>query len=443
MRSMLRSRRGSSSVFLCVILSSLVMICFAFIYSASAFSAADRADALMRLSCQSILSEYDRTLLEEYGLFALHESDRDLSAKLRHYLLFTFGEEPSVSVSDISASGASFAVLDPEPIRQQILAYMKAGGALQLRRTEAGSGEGMPDSGGGNEADLSGAGGGGSPLPGAGETAGRALRHGPTIASLPSRQLPEQDLLSRAEGFGDQLIRLTGSPGGISGLFADGTDRYLLSSYTLGIFNHTRHTADPDHFFLREVEYLLHGQLTDSDNLRKTESTLKMLRLSPNLAHIYSDPKKQEALAAAAEVISPGPGAILAQAALAAAWAYAESANDAKLLVQGFQVPLGKDDSSWAISLSHVLEDAGSGDGLIHPDRNQGLTYEQYLRILLLLEDETLLCSRIMDLIQINMRKNEDGEFLIGECCTGIAARAVIGGQEYSYESIYQRLLYR
>ena len=161
MRSMLRSRRGSSSVFLCVILSSLVMICFAFIYSASAFSTAARADALMRLSCQSILSEYDRTLLEEYGLFALHESDRDLSAKLRHYLLFTFGEEPSVSVSDISASGSSFAVLDPEPIRLQILAYMKAGGALQLRRTETGSGEGMPDSGGGNGADFSGAGGGG------------------------------------------------------------------------------------------------------------------------------------------------------------------------------------------------------------------------------------------------------------------------------------------
>lgn len=433
MRSMLRSRRGSSSVFLCVILSSLVMICFAFIYSASAFSTAARADALMRLSCQSILSEYDRTLLEEYGLFALHESDRDLSAKLRHYLLFTFGEEPSVSVSDISASGASFAVLDPEPIRLQILAYMKAGGALQLRRAETGSGESRPDSGGGDGADLS----------VAGENTGRALRHGPTIASLPSRQLPEQDLLSRAEGFGDQLIRLTGSPGGISGLFADGTDRYLLSSYALGIFNHTRHTADPDHFFLREVEYLLHGQLTDSDNLRKTESALKMLRLSPNLAHIYSDPKKQEALAAAAEVISPGPGAIVAQAALAAAWAYAESANDAKLLVRGFQVPLGKDDTSWAISLSHVLEDAGSGDGVIHPDRNQGLTYEQYLRILLLLEDETLLCSRIMDLIQINMRKNEDGEFLIGECCTGIAARAVVGGQVYSYESIYQRLLYR
>ncbi len=423
MRGMLHSRRGSSSVFLCVILSALVMICFAFIYSASAFSTASRADALMRLSCQSLLSEYDRTLLEEYGLFALHESDRNLSAKLRHYLLFTFGEEPSVS--DISASGAPFAVLDPEPVRQQILAYMKAGGALQLRSAKTETG-GTGETGTGNA-----------------EAAGRALRHGPTIASLPSRQLPEQDLLARAEGFGDQLIHLINSPGGISGLFTDGTDRYLLSSYALGSFNHTRHTADPDHFFLREVEYILHGQLTDSDNLRKTESALKMLRLSPNLAHIYSDPQKQEALAAAAEVISPGPGAILVQGALAAAWAYAESANDAKLLVQGFQVPLGKDSSSWAISLSNVLEDTGSGDGVIHPDNEQGLNYEQYLRILLLLEDETMLCSRIMDLIQINMRKNEDGEFLIGECCTGIAARAAVGGQEYSYESIYQRLLYR
>ena len=50
------SRRGSSSVFLCVILSALVSICFAFIYSTIQYTTASRTDALMRLTGISLLS---------------------------------------------------------------------------------------------------------------------------------------------------------------------------------------------------------------------------------------------------------------------------------------------------------------------------------------------------------------------------------------------------
>ncbi|MBQ5742753.1 MAG: hypothetical protein IIV79_01005, partial [Clostridia bacterium] len=42
-------------------------------------------------------------------------------------------------------------------------------------------------------------------------------------------------------------------------------------------------------------------------------------------------------------------------------------------------------------------------DHVILPDRDAGLTYSQYLRILLFLEDEDMITARIMDLIQINI----------------------------------------
>ena len=415
----LNSRRGSSAVFLCIILSALVSICFAFIYSTIEYTTASRADALMQLSGDSLLSEYDRDILDEYGLFLLRGNDRQFSSKLRQYLQYTFGQEQSVEMSGVNASGASFTASDPGAIREQILAYTKAGGLLLRGKKDEAGGEDQSGSPRISDTDP-----------------GRSLRHGPTIASLPSRQLPEQDFLTRVQAAGERLS----DPGQF---FKDGTDQYLLTSYVLNRFNSIASTAEPEHFFHREVEYILHGELTDRANRNKTDTSLTMLRLSPNLIHISTDPKKQEALTLAAEVITPGPAAALTAAGLAAAWAYAESANDAELLMKGYLVPPVKDESSWAIELDNVIKDVGDGDGIVRPKENKGLTYEQYLRILLALEDENLITARIMDLIQINMRKNKDGNFLIGECCSGIALRAEINRRDYEYEKIYQRILYR
>ena len=61
----------------------------------------------------------------------------------------------------------------------------------------------------------------------------------------------------------------------------------------------------------------------------------------------------------------------------------------------------------------------------------------------LFLEDEDLITARVLDLIQINMRKNRDGDFLIGECCAGLTFRADINKRSYAYEKLYQRILYR
>jgi len=422
----IRSRRGSSSVFLCMILSALVSICFAFIYSTMEYSLASRADALMRLSGDSLLSEYDLDILGEYGLFLLRGDDRQLSSKLRHYLGYTLDQEPDARTSEVRASGASFTVSGPSVLRSQILSFMKDGGALKLR-LEADAAGGEDDSGSGAS----------SQDPHA--QAGRSLRHGPTIASLPSRQLPEQSLLEKAEALGGRLT----AAADVASIFSDGTDQYLLTDYVLGTFNSALSRSHQEHFFLRETEYVLCGALTDRENLQKTERALRTLRLPSNLAHIYSDAAKRDALAAAAELIAPGPGGAAIQAVLATAWAYAESVNDARLLLQGARVPLVKDEASWATDLEHVLEDTGDGDGVLRPDVIKGLTYGQYLRILFFAEDPDLMTARILDLIQINMRKNVDGHFLIGECCTGITMDAVINGRRFSYEKLYERILYR
>ena len=433
---MRKSRKGSSSVFLCVILSALVSVCFAFIYSTIQYSAASRTDALMRLTGISLLSEFDRVLLEEYGLFLMPGDDRGLSAKLDHYLTYTFGQDPQVSLSGSSVECGSFTSSDFAVIREQILAWVRSGGAWTPSADGDSGSTGVPGAGGGSSAE-----------PIISDTdAGRALRHGPTIASLPSRQLPSQDLLSRIEEFAGRLTDVTG-------VFRDGTEKYLLSTYVLSTFNCTTAAPAPDHFFQREAEYILNGELTDAGNRRKTASDLRILRLPFNFAYLYADQAKRDALAAAAEVLTPGPAAPLTQAGLATAWAYAESANDAELLLKGFRVPLNKDGDSWAVDLENVIKDFVPGDELdpasgqtpnrvIHPKEDTGLSYDQYLRILLFLEDSDLMTARILDLIQINMRKNVNGSFLIGEYCSGIRMETAVNGRRYSYETLYQRILY-
>ena len=69
--------------------------------------------------------------------------------------------------------------------------------------------------------------------------------------------------------------------------------------------------------------------------------------------------------------------------------------------------------------------------------KEKGYDYGQYLQILLFFQDENIKIARIMDLIQINMRKSYDKDFLINEYATGISVRVKVNGKMYSYEKQY------
>jgi len=430
----LRSRRGSTAVFLCLILSTLVMISFAMIWSAREHGINSRVDALMELGGGSLMSEFNREILTGYGLFMVRCDPSDAGGKLRYYLGSGLESSARISISGTKADGSRYALVDPEPVRLQIMDHMKSGGADMIAGREKSPG---------------------------GSSGYHNLYHGPTIVSLPSRQLPDRDLRDII-GRVDRLKN-------VGHVFTEGSDRFLLSSYVLGTFNSCTGIADDSHFFHNEVEYILCGKLTDEENEKAMIQTLKTLRFPSNLAHIYADAAKTAQLAAAAEAIAPGPAGLAIKAALGAAWAWAESSNDAYLLLDGQKVPLIKDTATWALDLETVIsslvtgaldpekygEESISGDDpgstfgdepekllkkdrfLVRPSENRGLTYEQYLRILLFIKDDSLTVMRILDLIQINMRKDYDGTFLICEQSLGISYEARVNGRTFSYDKTY------
>ena len=397
-----RQKRGSSAVFLAVILASLMVITLTLVFAGRNMVRISIADGSLNLASTSLLSEYDYYVQRDYGLFLIQGTDVQLSRSLRDYTGFS-----------AKATGGRFSTVNTEAVREQILDYMKSTGGAEL----------LHDALGGDET-------GGSSAGADGGVPDRTLRHGPTIISLPSRALPDTDLLTTAKSLGENLKKP-------DVFFKAGTNKFFMDEYILQKFNRAGHAGAADHFFSSEVEYILCGKLSDEKNKRGTDLALEAVRTGLNLTHIYTDPEKVQALAAAAEALTPGPMGVLTQAALAAAWAAAESVNDVKLLHKGNRVPLVKTSASWAIDLDAILEGYSGEDGCIHPQVNTGRTYDDYLRILLYVKDDTIKTARILDLIQINMRKNYDGSFLVQECATGVSIDADVCGKRLSRDRIY------
>jgi len=253
------------------------------------------------------------------------------------------------------------------------------------------------------------------------------MRHGPTIVSLPSSTVEKQSLTVLAETIADKGKNVTKA-------FEAGTDKYLLTSYLFMHFNNRVNTINENHFFKSEIEYVIGGELSDKKNEKRVEIALKAMRFALNLAHIYADEDKRAATMALAQIMTPG-AEVMTQAALASTWAYAETDNDIKLLWQGSSVPFKKDKETWAIDLDGAVE--GITQGIVRPSEEKGYNYEEYLNILVYFQNDEMLIARILDLIQINMRKNYNSDFLIQEQATGVVVKATVNGREYGYEKKY------
>lgn len=402
-------KQGSSAVFLAVVLACLMSITLTLVFAGRMQAQISIADGALDLASVSLLSEYDYYVQQDYGLFLLRGTDAQLSADLRDYTRLS-----------AKASTGRFCLVNTDEVRTQILEYMKAGGAVHTI-TEAITGEddAVPDApqNAGNE----------NPD---GTVRDRTLRHGPTITSLPSRSVPDSDIVTTARKLGESLT----NP---EAIFRTGSNKFFITEYILQIFNRTGSIRGPDHFFGSEVEYIINGKLSDVQNKRQTDLALEAVRSGLNLTHIYADPEKMSLVAAAAETITPGPLGAVTQFAIAAAWSAAEAVNDVKLLHKGCKVPLVKTAASWAIDLDTVLEGYSGEDGCVYPQVNTGRTYEDYLRILLYAKDDTIKTARILDLIQINMRKNHDEAFLIQECATGVSVSADVKDKTLSRDRIY------
>lgn len=170
-----------------------------------------------------------------------------------------------------------------------------------------------------------------------------------------------------------------------------------------------------------ELEYLIAGKASDRENLQYVANRLILLRFAANYSYLQmSSSKKTEAKALAVTLSSllavPAITEVVTQGILLS-WAFGESVTDVRTLLSGGKIPFVKDESSWQLSLSGLmqLEETGNiKDGL---DCKDGQKYEDYLKILLFLEDLEKVGMRALDLIEQNLQKIHGLTFFRVDCC--------------------------
>lgn len=187
-----------------------------------------------------------------------------------------------------------------------------------------------------------------------------------------------------------------------------------------------------------QIEYIIFGQNSDLENLEKAVNRLLLWREVSNVIYIFMDSAK----CTEAELLASALTAVLFVPELAEpvkysillAWAYVESLWDVKCLLNEGRIPIMKTAADWKTGISDIVGFSGS-----IPDTaagGHGLGYEDYLRIMLCLENDTKKNMRAMDIMEMDIRQTSGNtQFRIDACFDSYVADISISSTfGYNYE---------
>ena len=261
------------------------------------------------------------------------------------------------------------------------------------------------------------------PRSAAGELKGDVLlRYVCPAGDLPSTaKIDLSSVCSRTNGISPESSLLSfdfSSEAGVSGLVSSvklslsgitpPTDSIEFTSYVRALLSDQVNKRD-DSVMKPELEYLLFGRDTDSENVENAVNDIILIRFPFNYSTLKKSPTKQALITAAATgiaLISGVPIGVL-KVLLNAAASYMESVMDVKALLAGERVSLIKTEAEWRLSLKAFL-------GKVFKQRytgssGKGLTYRDYLTILLLLKPNKKACYyRLLDIIALNCGEEGD-----------------------------------
>ena len=235
---------------------------------------------------------------------------------------------------------------------------------------------------------------------------------------------------------------------GVSGL----VDRLMVAEYGVRYFPHFQKKMENGAIY--EMEYVLYGKKTDKENLEASVLRLVTVRQGLNLIHILSDGQKRQEAEALAASITGGMGLLPLTAVVTffvmGMWALAEAFVDVRCLLNGGKVPLVKAVSDWQLSLEGVLKigaegklpDLGEnitvwGNETADESRSgskKGLDLTGYLRMFLFVSYGSEPLFRMMDMMQMNIRK-EQPDFLLEKCVCMVDAEAGFCGKPVFFSS--------
>ena len=212
-----------------------------------------------------------------------------------------------------------------------------------------------------------------------------------------------------------------------------------------------------------QIEYLIAGSESDIDNLRSVANRICAVREVANALYLMANEEKMTEIRIAAELVCniiTLPELIpLLEAAIVLGWAYAESIYDVKSIMAGGRIPLLKDDDSWHYDLETALagklqdepqkgeqqdisqkgelqDKSQTGELQSKTQDGEGLSYEDYLRIFMMLADTDTITIRAMNMVEADIRGTAgNAAFRLDGCYDRVEAYIQIGSSHgYEYE---------
>ncbi len=389
-------KKGFTAVFLSIIAGAVLSCVIVFIQLAASAASVSYCGNLYNLAGRSVLSEFDLELKSRYGIIAFSKSNSDIVKELKRYITYTITDDRYIRLGDVSVNLKDYCLMDCEIFEQQIIEsvnYKNLIGTEKTNRTV--------------------------------ETGTRALRNSKTINSLPSKGMDDTPSIY-------SLVSNIKNLSSISQLWKEGSREYLTTVYVFSVFSSGMSSSDGERsFFRNEIEYIIEGKKSDEANRSAVKADLLKLRTLLNTAYIYSQPKMVKEALLLAETMTPGPEAVVTQAALIAAWAAFEAELDTKVLDEGGKVPVFKDPESWKTDIKGKIVSKYDS----YADR--GYDYEGYLKMLLTSVKKEVRLTRMMDLIQINLQGTYSKDFYIKDCYRGFKFEAQVNGRKMSYDEKY------
>lgn len=192
-----------------------------------------------------------------------------------------------------------------------------------------------------------------------------------------------------------------------------------------------------------QIEYIIAGRDTDWQNLEQVAKRLLRWREAANVLYILSDSAKiaeAEAMALALTAVMLCPElAEPVKYTILFAWAYVESLQDVKTLLQGGRVPIFKTSADWKTGINSIKNVKGSLSDSSNTER--GLSYKEYLEIMLFLTNDHDRTFRAMDIMEMDIRKTPgNSNFRLDGCFDTYKTHIGVTsgfGYEYEIERLY------
>lgn len=195
-----------------------------------------------------------------------------------------------------------------------------------------------------------------------------------------------------------------------------------------------------------QLEYLLSGKESDHSNLDEMAGKLFQTRYAINMTHLFSCGSHQAQAQELALVITTAAAqpelAEAVKIAILFAWGYAESIQDVRILMDGNNIEAVKTEAFWNIELSELLTFHGAKDSYQKP--SHGVGYEHYLKLFLFLSFKDKSVMRLMDLMEMDIRRTPGNScFRFDKCIYQTKAQVNVSSKSgygcrierfYSYE---------